>query len=238
MSEYRLGSPVKGVIGVIVSVFLLIYIPKIVLNVLEDPMWLGTFLANFGVDFDARRIADVLSDIDTTGIQELLQRMIVSAIPLVILAFPHKYYEEGNKGRMYVDLIRSVYCIGRYLYILNFGDLAGIIAIDMGQQVLSIDVMLLGVLALAVLLKVIRMPKIVAVYKDEREDYVDFHIVDGQWVNISRKEYKELRKEKRKVEKLERKDEKAERKDRVREANGKPRKKPRGKDDNGEDDDR
>lgn len=237
MSEYRIGYPIRGIIGVFVSVILLIFIPKIILNVLEDPYWLESFLAKLGMDFDASSLADALSNVDTTGIQELLQRAIVSAIPLVVLAFPYRFYKNGSKGRMYVGVVKSIYCIGRYLYILNYGDLTGIFALNIDSTVMSFDVMLTGVLLVSIFLRVIRIPKYIAVYKDERDDFVDFHIVDGRWVNRSKRELKKMRKEKRQSEKDELKAEKRERKERIAEANGKKRGSKR-KDDNDEDDDR
>ena len=100
MSEYRIGNPFRAVIGVITSIILLICIPQAVLNILRDPFWLEDILANIGMSFDASGIADVLSDLDTTGIQAMIERMIVSAIPLVVLAFPYRFYDNGNKGRM------------------------------------------------------------------------------------------------------------------------------------------
>ena len=126
MSEYRIGNPFRAVIGVITSIILLICIPQAVLNILRDPFWLEDILANIGMSFDASGIADVLSDLDTTGIQAMIERMIVSAIPLVVIAFPYRFYDNGNKGRMYCGITRDLYCVGRYAYIMNFGNLTGI----------------------------------------------------------------------------------------------------------------
>lgn len=210
MSEYRIGHPVKGVIGVIISIITLIYIPKIVLNILQDPYWLTTFLNNFGITFDSTPIADALSKIDSNGIQGFLQRMIDSAIPLVILSFPLRFYDDGNKGKMYFGLIKSVYCIFRYLYIVNFGVLENVFGIEINGYMTSFDVVLTGALILAIFFRILKMPKIVAIYKDARDDFVDKHIEDGEWVNRSKKELKEMREE-----------EKFERKEKIKQANKK-----------------
>jgi hypothetical protein len=241
MSEYRIGSPFRAVIGVIASIILLICIPQAILNILRDPFWLEDILANIGMSFDASGIADMLSNFDTTGMQAMIERAIISAIPLVALAFPYKFYDDGNKGKMYCGVVRSLYCVGRYVYIMNFGNLAGIFSVQMDSTTVSFDMILTGALLVSIFLRLIRIPKYLAIYKDEREDYVDFHIVDGRWVNRSKKEVKRLKKEKRESEKKDRRMEKAELKDKVREANGmKPKysEKVRGKDDNGKDDDR
>lgn len=241
MSEYRIGNPFRAVIGVITSIILLICIPQAILNILRDPFWLEDILANIGMSFDATGLADTLSGIDTTGIQALLERAVISAIPLVILAFPYKFYDKGNKGKMYCGVTRSLYGVLRYVYIMNFGNLAGIFTLHVDSTTIHFDMILTGALLVTIFLKLIRIPKHIAVYKDEREDYIDFHIVDGKWVNRSKKEIKKLKSEKRESEKRKRKLEKAENKDRVRKANGKEPKyeeKVRGKDDNGKDDDR
>ena len=237
MSEYRIGNPFRAVIGVITSIILLICIPQAVLNILRDPFWLEDILANIGMSFDASGIADVLSDLDTTGIQAMIERMIVSAIPLVVLAFPYRFYDNGNKGRMYCGIVRDLYCVGRYAYIMNFGNLTGIFSMQMDSTTISFDMVLTGALLISIFLKLIRIPKHIAVYKDERDDYVDFHIEDGRWVNRSKREIRELRKAKDESKRNERKMEKAERRNKVREANGKKPKR-KGKDDNGKDDDR
>lgn len=210
MSEYHIGHPVKGVIGVIISIITLIFIPKIVLNVLQDPYWLTTFLHNFNVEFDSAPIAELLSKIDTTGIQGIIQRMIDSAIPLVILSFPLRFYDDGNKGKMYFGLIKSVYCIIRYLYVMNFGVLDNIFGIEIDGYFMSFDIVLTGALLLAIFFRILKMPKIVAIYKDARDEFVDNHIEDGEWVNRSKKELKEMKRE-----------EKLDRKERIKEANRK-----------------
>lgn len=221
MSEYKIGHPAKGVFGVVVSILLLIYIPKIVLNVLEDPYWLSVFLSNFGIEFDSEPVAEFLSTVDTTGIQGIIQRMIDSAIPLVILSFPLHFYDDGNKGKMYFGLIKSVYCIIRYLYIMNFGVLDNIFGIDVNGTFMSFDVALTGFLLLAIFLRILKMPKIIAVYKDNRDDFVDYHLEDDEWVNRSKKEIKEMKRE-----------EARERKNKIKRANGK-----HNNDDGDEDDD-
>ena len=88
-----------------------------------------------------------------------------------------QFYRKGNYGRLFFSIIVAVYGVIRYIIIMNYGDLSDLMTLMLtlnGQSVtLNIGMMFTGALIVAIVLRLLKVPKEYGSYKDEREDFIE-----------------------------------------------------------------
>lgn len=194
-SEYRIGSRWRGAARTVLSFIGLIAVPLVLIRIVDDPSYLDTLLGRW---IDVSDIAEQLEDFDLTAIRGILERALWTAPVMVVLAFPVHFYDKGNKGRMKARMIRSLYGIARYLYIINLGDLAGIIGWSDPDTdaFVAVDLAITGYLLIRIALSLFDLPMAWAEMKDNRGRFIEEHTdYYGNLVNRTRKELKEIRRE-------------------------------------------
>ncbi len=114
-------------------------------------------------------LPELPKDIDTEGISKLLDRWVVAGVPLVIVAFPAKYFGLGTGKRLAFTAIQLVMKLAWLLYVINFGDLSGVFAGTYGGQDISVDILLRGFLVLLCIPVPIRIAIAYCDYRDHRD---------------------------------------------------------------------
>lgn len=196
MSEYRIGSRWRGAARTVLSFIGLAVVPVLLIRIIDDPSYLDTL---FGRWIDVSALIDRIREFDLATIRGMLERALWTAAPMIVLAYPVHYYDEGNKGRMYARMIRSLIGIARYLYIIDLGDLPGIIGWSDPDTdaFVSIDLAVTGYLLIRIALDLIDLPLAWAEMRDNRarflEEHTDYY---GNLVNRTRKEIREFRRAK------------------------------------------
>lgn len=104
--------------------------------------------------------------VDAEGIKALLKRWLIAGIPLVIVSFPAKYYGLGTGKRFAFTTVRIVLKIVWMLYTINFGDLNGIVSVEIDGSMFTADLLVKGFAALLTLPLIL---KIVVAYCDYSE---------------------------------------------------------------------
>ena len=113
----------------------------------------------------------VPAEADISGIDELMSRWMVAGIPLVILAFPRKYYAYGNIRRVYTCILTAIMSVVWILYVTNMGDLDGIVSFDNGDIGFTLSLGFFGFIVLIAAYKVLKIVIAYADHKDNREAY-------------------------------------------------------------------
>lgn len=122
--------------------------------------------------------ADMSEIIDTAS--EVVQRFMIYGIPLILLAFFASFYAKGNKAKVLFTAIVSVYFIFWILMIFPNGEL--ILSIDASSMLSGGDIDLgmvnitlefIGILLILVVLRLLKVIKSYAVYKNNREKYME-----------------------------------------------------------------
>ncbi len=171
------GSVIRGIIRAFIAVVLAVLIPKFLADMLTEPETLRSFVAAFGYDVDTTSIEDYLAKCDTEGLIALFKRAWMTGIVTVPLAFFRGFYRSGNIGRMIFCTLVSVYSAIRYVIVMNFGDLSDLMTVVLpinGQDAtLSIGMMFTGALIIAVILRLLKIPKEVGSYYDDREAFIE-----------------------------------------------------------------
>jgi hypothetical protein len=171
------GSIVKGIIRALIALVLAVLIPKFLADMFTQPETLRSFVAAFGYDVDVSAVEDFLEKCDTEGLAALFKRAWMTGIVTVPLAFFKGFYKSGNIGRMIFCILVSVYSAVRYVIVMNFGDLSDLMTVVLtfnGQDVaLNIGMMFTGALIIAVILRLLKIPKEVGSYYDDREAFIE-----------------------------------------------------------------
>lgn len=106
------------------------------------------------------------------GISKLLDRWLLAGIPLVILSIPRGYYGVGGRGWLISSVLYGIIKIFWILYILNFGDITGLISIDGSNGWQRVDIVLNGFMYLMVALRLLKLIIVYGDYRDNRAAYL------------------------------------------------------------------
>ncbi len=178
------GSIVGGIISALIAFILAVFIPKLIADSLTDPESLRSFAALFGYDIDVTAVKDFLAKSDMGGIAELFRRAWMTGIVTVPLAFFKGFYRSGNIGRMIFCILVCVYSAVRYVIVMNFGNLSDLMTVAItynGQDiVLNIGMMFTGALVVAVILRLLKMPKEIGSYYDDRKVFIESKKDEGR----------------------------------------------------------
>lgn len=197
VSEYRIGSIGRSVLHGVLSAIGLLIIPLLIIRIIDDPSYLDQLLGSF---LDVSGAVDLLEEADLSVIRGILERAVWTSPAMIALSFAMHYYDEGNRCRMKVRIVRAVIGIARYLYIVNLGDLAGIFGLqDSGSDAfIAVDLAITGYLIIRIVIDLIDIPMAWAEFKDHREQFIEEHTdYYGNIVKRSRKEIRKIRKEKK-----------------------------------------
>lgn len=171
------GSVIKGIIAALLALLISVIIPKMLADMLTEPTSIRSFVALFGVEVDLTSVEDFLTRSDMGGLIGVFNRAWITGILLVLLCFFKGFYRKGNYGRLFFSIIVAVYGVIRYIIIMNYGDLSDLMTLMLtlnGQSVtLNIGMMFTGALIVAIVLRLLKVPKEYGSYKDEREDFIE-----------------------------------------------------------------
>ncbi len=171
------GSVIRGIIRAFIALVLAVLIPKFLADMLTTPETLKSFVAAFGYDIDTTSIEEILGKCDIEGLVALFKRAWMTGIVTVPLAFFRGFYRSGNIGRMIFCILVSVYSAVRYVIVMNFGDLSDLMTIVFpiqGHDIsLSISMIFTGALIIAVILRLLKIPKEIGSYYDDREAFIE-----------------------------------------------------------------
>ncbi len=195
VGESRIGSIGRGLLHTVLSAILLIGVPLLIIRIIDDPAFLDVLVGRW---IDASGAVDLLEQLDLGTVRTILERAVWSAPAMVVLAFPLHFYDEGNRGRMRFRILRAIVGIARYLYIINLGDLAGIIGWqDPGtDSFVAVDLLITGYLLVRIVIDLLDIPMAWAELRDNRERFLEEHTdYYGNLVKRSRAEIRAIRKE-------------------------------------------
>lgn len=171
------GSVIKGIIAALLALLISVIIPKMLADMLTEPTSIRSFVALFGVEVDLTSVEDFLTRSDMGGLIGVFNRAWITGILLVPLCFFKGFYRKGNYSRLFFSIIVAVYGVIRYIIIMNYGDLSDLMTLMLtlnGQSVtLNIGMMFTGALIVAIVLRLLKVPKEYGSYKDEREDFIE-----------------------------------------------------------------
>jgi hypothetical protein len=151
--EDHRNKPGKGIVSLIVALIIYVALPLVVIYVVI-PM-----------DF-------VQEHLETDAFIDLMWKWLYVGIPLVILAFPKGYYAKGSNGRLLAWVLFTGVSIFWLFYILNFGDLTGLLGIKSGDTILKVDIIVTGALLLSVAFKLLKLLIVACDHHDHREGYL------------------------------------------------------------------
>ena len=139
---------VRGAIAAVIALALYIALPLILLDAL---------------------IPKLPKEVYAEGIKALLERWLVAGIPLVILAFPAKYYGLGTVKRFASAAAHTVLKMAWLLYVISFGNLSGIVSADIDAGTITVGFLLKGFLVLLILPMAFRIVLAYCDYRDHRD---------------------------------------------------------------------
>lgn len=113
--------------------------------------------------------------ISTDGLQAILDRWILAGIPIILFSIPAGYYGLGSRIRLGCCGILIILRIFWMLYLINFGDLSGIVTITDGDAWTVVDVTVTGLIALTVVFEFLRFLVDAGDYVDNRKAYLSEH---------------------------------------------------------------
>ena len=112
-------------------------------------------------------------DIDGTNLILMFNRWFYAGIPMVVLGFLTWMMPKGSRQRLVMSTIYLAGSIVWLLYVLNFGDLTGLINVTYDGQNYELGIVLTFILYLMVLFRALKFLIIYGTYKDERDKYLD-----------------------------------------------------------------
>lgn len=110
--------------------------------------------------------------IDWTNIKPLFERWLYLGVPLTVLAFPVWLFPKGSRGRLMFSIIFMVASICWLVYVMNFGNLDGLVNITFNGVTYGFGIVLSGLMYIIVFFKALKILTIYAIYKDNRENYL------------------------------------------------------------------
>ena len=111
--------------------------------------------------------------IELDGISELLDRWVLGGVPIMIVSLFVGYFGIGSRGWLASSIIHSLLRIGWVLYVLNFGDLTGIFAMEDDGGWQRVDVVIYGFMYLMVALRLLKLLIVYGDYRDNRSAYLN-----------------------------------------------------------------
>ncbi len=116
-----------------------------------------------------------LSKIDITwdNIRPMFDRWLYAGIPMVVLGMLTWMMPKGSRQRFVMSTIYLAGSIVWLLYVLNFGDLRGLISVTYDGNTFELGIVLTFILYLMVLFRALKFLIIFGVYKDSRDKYLD-----------------------------------------------------------------
>ena len=111
--------------------------------------------------------------IELEGISELLDRWVLGGVPIMIVSLFVGYFGIGSRGWLASSIIHSLLRIGWVLYVLNFGDLTGIFAMEDDGGWQRVDVVIYGFMYLMVALRLLKLLVVYGDYRDNRSAYLN-----------------------------------------------------------------
>ena len=111
--------------------------------------------------------------IELDGISELLDRWVLGGVPIMIVSLFVGYFGIGSRGWLASSIIHSLLRIGWVLYVLNFGDLTGIFAMEDDGGWQRVDVVIYGFMYLMVALRLLKLLVVYGDYRDNRSAYLN-----------------------------------------------------------------
>ena len=112
-------------------------------------------------------------DIDSANLILMFNRWFYAGIPMVVLGFLTWMMPKGSRQRFVMSTIYLAGSIVWLLYVLNFGDLSGLIKVTYDGQTFELGIVLTFMLYLLVLFRALKFLIIYGIYKDERDKYLD-----------------------------------------------------------------
>lgn len=113
--------------------------------------------------------------ISTDGLQAILERWIIAGIPIIVFSIPAGYYGLGSRVRLGCCGILMILRVFWMLYLINFGDLSGLITITDGDAWTVVDVTVTGLITLTIVFEFLRFLVDAGDYVDNRRAYLSEH---------------------------------------------------------------
>lgn len=153
MRESRIGSMKSGAISCIIAIVFYIVVPVVLIHEILPMVPEGS--------------------IDLEGIKALLTRWMYAGVPMIILAFPARYYQKGNRNRLTWDSIRIVFSCIWLLYVLNFGNLDGILSFKDAESTVIVNIAMLGLVLVLIVFKLLKIMVAYGDHKDHRPEFLE-----------------------------------------------------------------
>ena len=112
-------------------------------------------------------------EVDAANLINLFNRWLYAGIPMVILGALTWAMPKGSRQRFIMSTIYLAGSIIWLLYVLNFGDLSGLIRVSYDGNTFELGIVLTFMLYLLVLFRALKFLIIFGTYKDERDRYLD-----------------------------------------------------------------
>lgn len=113
--------------------------------------------------------------VSTDGFEAMLNRWMVAGMPIVALSVPAGYFGLGSLARLGCCFALMILRIFWLLYLINFGDLSGLVTVTSGDSWISVDVAVTGIMALTVVFEFLRFLVDAGDHVDNRRAYLAEH---------------------------------------------------------------
>lgn len=113
--------------------------------------------------------------VSTDGIEAILNRWMVAGIPIIAVSVPAGYFGLGSVIKLVCCFALMILRILWLLYLINFGDLSGLLTLSDGDTWMSIDVTVTGIMVLTVVLGFLRFLVEAGDHVDNRKAYLSEH---------------------------------------------------------------
>ena len=107
------------------------------------------------------------------NIVPLLDRWFYAGIPMVVLGAITWMCPKGSRQRLVASSIYLAASIVWFVYVINFGDMSGLINVTYDGKTVEIGIVLTFMLYLIILFRALKILILYGVYKDNRRDYLD-----------------------------------------------------------------
>lgn len=113
--------------------------------------------------------------VSTDGLEAILNRWIIAGMPIVVLSVLAGYFGLGSFARLGCCFTLMVLRIFWLLYLINFGDLSGLVTVTSGDTWISVDVAVTGIMVLTVVFELLRFLVDAGDHVDNRKAYLAEH---------------------------------------------------------------
>ncbi len=148
----RGGGIGRGILASVVSALGMIVVPMVLVTYLPE-------------------VADV--SVDLSAVTELLNRWMMAGAVLVVLAFPTGYFPKGSRGRIASVVLQFVAWLAWFAYVLNMGDLTGIVTIVSDGSEVSVDIVLKGIMLMWVVSRALKVLVAFGDHHDNRRGFLE-----------------------------------------------------------------